>query len=133
MMSPRPFLRLCVLIQTSVTLMWLSACGGGRGNPGPSPMSETPPSNFSYPTPPSYVINQAIMPLVPTIQGTVASYAVSPVLPAGLSVNQGNGAIAGTPAALASKTTYTVTASNSRGSTTASVSIVVRVCGEKCG
>jgi hypothetical protein len=103
-----------------IGLLALSACGGGGGGSG-----APPPSNFSYPTAPAYTINQAIAPLVPTISGQVTHYSVTPALPAGLSVNQGDGAIAGTPQALAARTTYTVTASNSVGSASATVSIVV--------
>ena len=52
-------------------------------------------------------------------------YSVSPALPQGLSINQGDGALAGTPVALAPRATYTVTASNSAGSIAATLSIVV--------
>jgi hypothetical protein len=57
--------------------------------------------------------------------GQVTRYTVSPALPAGLSVNGVNGTIAGTPTAAAAQATYTITASNSAGSTTVSVVIVV--------
>lgn len=57
--------------------------------------------------------------------GTVASYAVSQALPAGLGINATSGVISGTPTAVTAKAANTVTASNSAGSTTAAVSIVV--------
>src|SRR5204862_9118 len=57
--------------------------------------------------------------------GPVTSYAISPALPAGLSFNTSSGVISGTPTALASVTGYTVTATNTGGSTTATVTITV--------
>ena len=57
--------------------------------------------------------------------GTPTSYSVSPSLPAGLALDTSTGAISGTPTAVTSSATYTVTASNTGGSTTADVTIVV--------
>lgn len=57
--------------------------------------------------------------------GTVTSWSISPTLPAGLSLDTSNGEISGTPSAVSSATTYTVTASNSGGSATATVTILV--------
>ena len=57
--------------------------------------------------------------------GAVLAYAIAPALPAGLSLDSESGVILGTPSALSSATDYTVRASNSGGSTTATVSIAV--------
>ena len=57
--------------------------------------------------------------------GTVISWSVSPTLPAGLSFDTSNGEISGTPTAITSSATYTVTASNTGGSDTATITIVV--------
>jgi LruC domain-containing protein len=57
--------------------------------------------------------------------GAVVAYAIDPALPSGLSFNSSTGAISGTPAALATLASYTVTATNSGGSSSATVSIVV--------
>ena len=57
--------------------------------------------------------------------GAVASYSVSPALPAGLSLSTSTGVISGTPTAAAATTGYTVTASNSTGSTTVGLTITV--------
>ena len=46
-------------------------------------------------------------------------------LPSGLSFNTSTGAISGTPTAVSSSTSYTVTATNAGGSGTASVTIQV--------
>jgi Putative Ig domain len=102
-------------------LLQLAACGGGDGGSTPPPS----PSGLSYPTPPTYTVGVAITALTPTVTGTVTSYAVSPGLPAGLALNASSGVISGTPRAVSAATTYTVTASNGTGSTTADVSITV--------
>ena len=49
--------------------------------------------------------------------GAVDTYSVSPSLPPGLSLNSSTGAISGTPTTVTALATYTVTASNSGGST----------------
>ena len=57
--------------------------------------------------------------------GTVTSWSVSPALPAGLSLDNSTGAISGTPTAITSSATYTITATNAGGSDSTSVVIVV--------
>ena len=103
----------------SLAILVLTACGGGGGS------GLAPPSGLSYAQPPAFVINQAITPLMPTVTGQVTSYAVAPALPTGLALDSATGAISGTPTAIAAKSSYTVTARNAGGSTTASVSINV--------
>jgi Putative Ig domain len=84
------------------------------------------PSNLVYPqTTIAASVGQSITPDIPTVTGTVNSYSVSPALPAGLSLNTTTGAISGTPTAAAARTDYTVTATNTTGSTTAIVTITV--------
>ena len=46
----------------------------------------------------------------------MVSYAVSPALPAGLTLDPGTGILSGTPAVVSSEASYTVTATNSGGS-----------------
>ena len=60
-----------------------------------------------------------------TITGLNITYSVNPALPAGLTLNTSTGAISGTPTAQTSLTTYTITATNSGGST--SVPMPIRV------
>jgi hypothetical protein len=57
--------------------------------------------------------------------GAVVSYAVSPALPAGLSLSTTTGVISGTPTTLTAAAGYTVTATNTGGSTTATVTIAI--------
>ena len=57
--------------------------------------------------------------------GTVASYSISPALPAGISLNTSTGVISGSPTATSNQTTYTVTATNAAGNTTKQVTITV--------
>ncbi|MBS1533431.1 MAG: putative Ig domain-containing protein, partial [Bacteroidetes bacterium] len=84
------------------------------------------PSNLSYPTPNVFTRNIAITPLNPTSSGgTVVSYSISPSLSAGLSFSTTTGIISGTPTALRTATNYTITATNSGGSTTFVVNITV--------
>ena len=64
-------------------------------------------------------------PLAPTVSGTVSSYAVSPALPAGLSLDGSTGVISGTPKQAAAYNLYVVTASNSSGKTIRDVPIQV--------
>ncbi|MGA2399099.1 MAG: putative Ig domain-containing protein [Steroidobacteraceae bacterium] len=85
----------------------------------------TAPSDLAYPQPPAFVISKAITPLTPTVTGQVNRYDVSPALPQGLSINVSTGVISGTPIVITPKTTYTVSAANTGGSTTATMSITV--------
>jgi hypothetical protein len=71
------------------------------------------------------VVGTAITNMTPTVTGTVTNYSVSPPLPAGLSIDATTGVISGTPTAAATSASYTVTASNAGGSTTAAVTIAV--------
>jgi len=103
-------------------LLLQCACGGGASlNEGPL----QPPSALTYATRTAvYAIRVPIPPNIPTSSGgAVSSYGVSPALPTGLALNTSTGIISGTPAAPASAANYTVTASNSAGSTTATLNI----------
>jgi hypothetical protein len=85
----------------------------------------TAPSALSYPGPQTYVAGAAITPLTPTVTGTVTSFSVSPALPAGLALNTSTGRISGTPSAATATANYVITATNSGGSTTFSLTITV--------
>ncbi|MBK8599405.1 MAG: putative Ig domain-containing protein [Flavobacterium sp.] len=89
-------------------------------------VNDVAPSTLSYNSPNVYTIGNAISNLNPTISGgTVTSYSISPALPNGLSFNTATGRISGTPTAISSSATYTVTATNSGGSTSFGVVITV--------
>jgi hypothetical protein len=86
------------------------------------------PSALNYATNPAiYTLGQAIPANAAShLGGAVPGYTVSPVLPAGLALNSASGTLTGTPTALAAAATYTVTATNAGGSTTAALSITVK-------
>jgi hypothetical protein len=86
------------------------------------------PSNLAYPnTSIIAAVGQAITPDVPTVTGTVNSYSINPALPTGLTLNTGNGTISGTPSASAAQGSYTVSAQNLSGSTTATLRVTVYI------
>jgi hypothetical protein len=72
-----------------------------------------------------YQLNTAIAANIPNVTNGADSFTVAPALPAGLTLNTQTGVITGTPTALSSLTSYTVTARNSAGSTTKTLKIAV--------
>ncbi|NUY80130.1 putative Ig domain-containing protein [Flavobacterium sp. MAH-1] len=88
-------------------------------------VNDIAPSALSYNTPNVFTVGTAIVALNPTVTGNVTSYSVSPSLPAGLSLDTTTGVISGTPTAVSATASYTVTATNSGGSTTFDVTIIV--------
>jgi hypothetical protein len=112
--------RLCAAALLLVATLGLQACGGGGGgdDPPPPPPPPAAPTALSYTSPQSYTVGTAITPLTATVTGTVASYGVSPALPAGLALDTASGTISGTPTAAAAQAAYTVTATNAGGATT---------------
>src|SRR5512146_2305817 len=89
-------------------------------------VNDGPPENLVYPqTTITAVVGQAIASDSPTVAGTVDAYTVDPPLPQGLKLENTLGAIYGTPTSITPTATYVVTATNSFGSTTASVQITV--------
>ena len=93
----------------TLALLLLCGCGGGS-NSSPAPIQA--PSALSYTTSTAdYIKGSTITANAPTCGGgAVASYSVSPALPAGLALNSGTGVITGTPSAVTATATYTVTA-----------------------
>src|SRR5579863_4464364 len=104
-------------------LATLTISCGGNGATGP--ILGIAPSNLTYTSPLTAVVGAAIAPLSPSVNGTVTSYSVNPELPSGLSLNTTTGVVSGTPTAGATQAAYTITASNSSGSTTFSLSVAV--------
>ena len=109
-----------------LTMILLAACGGGGGGGG-SYSTPPPSASLSYPSgAQTFTVGTAITPITPTITGTLSSFAVSPALPAGLSLDANKGTLSGTPTAIAATATYTISAAVSGGtSTSASLSITV--------
>lgn len=88
--------------------------------------SNTPPSNLSYSLKKyTFTTGVAVSPFSPTVNGWVSSYTISPSLPNGLTLEVGSGKISGTPTLAQTATDYTVTATNSFGSTTTTFSITI--------
>ncbi|MFN8273799.1 MAG: putative Ig domain-containing protein [Flavobacteriaceae bacterium] len=88
-------------------------------------VNDVAPSSLSYTSPNVFTLGSAIASLSPTISGNVTSFSIAPALPAGLSFNTSTGVISGTPTAVSATAIYTVTATNSGGSTSFGVSITV--------
>jgi hypothetical protein len=103
-----------------IVLLAGTACSGSGTPP-------APPAGLTYSQNPAvYTLGSPITPNTPTSTGgAVASYTVAPALPPGMSLNSVTGVIGGTPTAIAALANYTITASNSVGSTTAIVAITV--------
>jgi len=89
-------------------------------------VAAAPPTGLTYSANPvTYTAGTAIPDNTPSSSGgAVGPYSVSPALPAGLTLYP-NGVISGTPTTPAATATYTVSAANASGSTTASVNITV--------
>ena len=90
-------------------------------------VSDMVPGGLTYSTNPViYTLGVAIPDNLPSSTGgAVVAYSIAPALPAGLSLDTGSGVISGTPSAPSAATDYTVTATNSGGSTTAVVTVTV--------
>ena len=90
-------------------------------------VNDQPPSALSYSTNPAiYTEGVQIALDGPTnTGGSVVSYAVSPALPAGLSLSTVTGVVSGDPTAVTAAANYTLTATNSGGNTTAVLNIAV--------
>jgi hypothetical protein len=103
-------------------VLGLALAGCGQTTRSVAPTGLTYSSN-----PATYTVGVAIAPNNPSSSGgAVASYAVSPALPAGLSLSTTTGVITGTPtAATSGAVSCVVTATNASGSTTANLSITV--------
>ena len=84
------------------------------------------PSALTYSAIPTFTVNTAITTITPSISGTAPTLCTAtPTLPGGLSLNSTTCAISGTPYSALEAKTFTIQASNSAGSTTASITITI--------
>jgi hypothetical protein len=90
-------------------------------------VTDLPPTGLAYAFPTgTYTVGTAIVANAPSYSGgVVALFSVSPALPAGLTLDTATGVVSGTPTTVAASASYTVTATNSGGSTTASLTLAV--------
>jgi hypothetical protein len=96
----------------------VQASGAGVHASFPLVLSVTePPNHLSYPSPAKGTVGTPLVPLVPTVAGTVENYAVTPALPPGVALDSKNGVIAGTPNSVSLPALYTITASSLPGKT----------------
>ena len=88
------------------------------------------PSGLSYtPAMISGTVGTPIANLTPAITGAQITYSIDPALPTGLSIDPTTGVISGTPSATAASASYTVTATNAGGNTTATLTVAVVAAG----
>jgi hypothetical protein len=90
-------------------------------------VEDAAPAGLAYTTGTAvYTVGTPIPPNSPTSTGgAVTSYSVNPALPGGLTLSTSTGVISGTPTAVTGTASYAVTASNTTGSTTATLTITV--------
>ncbi len=94
----------------ALALAFTAACGGGGGG------GASAPANLSFSRGAAiYTLNETIPPNAPSVSGQVASWSVTPALPAGLSLDAQSGELRGAPAVLAPLSEYVVRAQNSAG------------------
>ena len=98
--------------------------------PAPTPSSSAPtlaaPAFTLSSTAETKTVNNAITGYtITSTGGTIASYAISPAAPAGITFNTSTGLLSGTPTSTQSATTYTITATNVTGSATATFTLTV--------
>merc|ERR1712048_142437 len=84
-----------------------------------------PPRDLKYSPQTPYNVNQPVL-LVPDTTNCVScAYTITPNLPDGLSIEPDTGTIAGTPTAETAEQTYTVTAKNDSGETSAAFPLTI--------
>ena len=105
--------------------------------PPPEPEPSLTPSSSAAPSPsaPAFTLSSSTEDVtvntaatgftITSTGGVIASFAISPAAPAGMSFNTSTGAFSGTPTATQSATTYTITATNATGSATQTFSFTV--------
>ena len=90
-------------------------------------VNDVAPATLTYSTnPATYTKGTAIANNTPTNSGgVILSYSVSPGLPTGLTLNSASGIVSGTPSGITAATNYTVTATNTGGTTTVALTLTI--------
>ena len=96
----------------------------------PTPTSTTAPLaapafTLSSPSETKTVNNAITGYTIASSGGTIASYAITPAAPAGLTFSTSTGLLSGTPTSISSATSYTITATNASGSATRTFTLTV--------
>jgi len=112
--------RIMVALAVLAVSLCLLHCGSNSGSRAQPPVLSYSTLNATYTRGTQISDNTPV-----NTGGTPNSFAVSPALPAGITLNTTTGVISGTPAAVTAEMTYTVTASNAGGSGSVSLSITV--------
>jgi hypothetical protein len=122
----RKHLSIALSVASVLAALAQAGCGGSSAPP-PTPPAIAAPAELGYATNPAvYHRGTAIAANAPhSTGGAVASYSVSPALPAGLGLDANTGVLTGTPTAIAAQASYTVTATNAGGSATTALSLTV--------
>ena len=100
-------------------------CNNGVFGPEVNNCSLLPPTITLDVTEFTGTMGEEMIPITPTIEGLEVSVSVLPTLPAGLSLNPQTGVVSGIPTAVTAQASYTLTATNSAGSNSATFSLVV--------
>ncbi len=116
-----------VLLTTTIFTITASNTGGSTSGTFTLTVNDVAPSGLSYASSPVIATKGVtVINAVPTISGgEVVSYSITPALPAGVSLNTTTGVISGTPTVLLTTTVFTITASNSGGSTSGTFTLTV--------
>jgi hypothetical protein len=115
----------CFSIIIAVAITVLCACGLSTNEAASA--GQDAPSGLNYSVNPAvYAVGTTISSDTPSSSGgKIATYSVSPTLPAGLRLDTSTGIISGTPIAVSPAVAYVVTAANAAGSATSGLSITV--------
>ncbi len=86
----------------------------------------SPPAHLKYPLDTlKFLTNVDIQPSIPTVEGSVFNYTVTPALPSGLILDESSGMIWGRPTVITPAKNYSIMASNAVGSDTATLLIEI--------
>ena len=115
-----------VVVSGEVFAIWANNSVGSKSTTVNITVNDAVPVLVYSPSSFTLTKGTAMTTVTPTTSGgTIVSWSISPTLPTGLAFDTSTGAISGTPTVLSVSAAYTVTATNTGGSDTAAVTIVV--------